>query len=227
MIYARCPVKLQLISHPLCPFVHRSLITLLEKDVPHERTYIDLVNKPDWFLAISPRGKIPVLVVDGTTLFESAAINEFLDETHPPRLFPDDPIERAKQRAWIEVANDLFAAHFKLTRAPTEVEVTAALAALDKTLAYFEAALAGPFFAGEALGPVDIAVAPAFYRFAVAEAHGAPSLLSEHVKVTAWAQRLVARPSTSQAVPPDFSERYLAMLRDHGGYFRAARLKLT
>jgi len=58
-------MKLQLVSHPFCPYVHRAAIMLREKNVPFERTYIDLKNKPDWFLAISPRGKVPVLVADG------------------------------------------------------------------------------------------------------------------------------------------------------------------
>ncbi|MCU1278566.1 MAG: Glutathione S-transferase [bacterium] len=212
-------MKLQLVSHPLCPFVHRSVITLIEKDVPYELTYIDLTNKPEWFLELSPRGKIPVLVADGTPLFESAAINEFLDETHAPRLMPEDAMERARQRAWIEVANDLFAAHGKLITAPSAAELEPATAALGIVLARFEKAAQGPFFAGETLGVVDIAVAPAFHRMAVAESESAPPLLAKFPKVAAWAQRLVARPSTTRAVPPDFSERYLGMLRERGGYF--------
>jgi glutathione S-transferase len=97
-------MKLELISHTLCPFVHRAATMLREKNVPFERRSVDLANKPDWFLAISPRGKVPVLLADGVALFESAAICESLDETHPPRLVPADPFERARQRAWVEVA---------------------------------------------------------------------------------------------------------------------------
>src|SRR5438105_7892875 len=97
---------LELVSHPLCPFAQRSAILLREKAVPFEMRMIDLARKPDWFLAISPRGKVPVLVDDGTPLFESAVINEYLDETHPPRMMPDAPLERARTRAWVEVASD-------------------------------------------------------------------------------------------------------------------------
>src|ERR1700710_3262367 len=79
-------MTLDLDSHPLCPFVHRAAIMLHEKGVPFDRRNVDLKNKPDWFLALSPRGKVPVLVADGVSLFESAAICEFLDETQPPRL---------------------------------------------------------------------------------------------------------------------------------------------
>ena len=57
--------KLTLISHKLCPYVQRAVIALTEKGVPFERIDIDLANKPDWFLKISPLGKVPVLVVAG------------------------------------------------------------------------------------------------------------------------------------------------------------------
>jgi glutathione S-transferase len=59
-----------LISHDLCPYVQRAVITLCEKGVSFERTYVDLANKPDWFLAISPLGKTPVLKIGDEVLFE-------------------------------------------------------------------------------------------------------------------------------------------------------------
>src|SRR5262249_47877118 len=126
-------VKLELVSHPLCPFVHRAAIMLHEKGVAFSTRYIDLKNKPEWFLALSPRGKVPVLVADGVTLFESAAIVEFLDETNAPRIIPVDPFERARQRAWVEVANDLLLAEFKVFTAPS-AELPAARAALAPVL---------------------------------------------------------------------------------------------
>ena len=52
---------LTLVSHLLCPYVQRAAIALAEKNVPFERVVIDLANKPDWFIAISPLGKVPLL----------------------------------------------------------------------------------------------------------------------------------------------------------------------
>src|SRR3954453_15256619 len=76
---------LKLISHKLCPYVQRAVIALNEKGVPFERIDIDLANKPDWFLKISPLGKVPVLLVataDGeTALYESNVICEYIEET--------------------------------------------------------------------------------------------------------------------------------------------------
>ena len=60
---------LKLISHKLCPYVQRAVIALTEKGVDFERIDIDLANKPDWFLKISPLGKTPVLLVGDTAIF--------------------------------------------------------------------------------------------------------------------------------------------------------------
>lgn len=94
-----------MISHPLCPFVHRAAALLTEKGVPFTQRYVDLQAKPDWFKAISPRGKVPVLLVDGVPLFESAVILEYLDETTAPQLLPIDPLTRARHRMWVELSN--------------------------------------------------------------------------------------------------------------------------
>ncbi|HVK69280.1 MAG TPA: glutathione S-transferase family protein, partial [Polyangium sp.] len=101
--------QLTLISHELCPYVQRAAIVLAEKGVAFERIDIDLSNKPDWFLAISPLGKVPLLRVRDESgkeavLFESIAICEYLEETQPgPKLHPEDPIERARDRAWFDL----------------------------------------------------------------------------------------------------------------------------
>ena len=74
------------------------MIVLRAKQIPFEVTYIDLTDKPDWFLAISPHGKVPVLRVDDVPLFESNAIAEYLEEAEAPRLHPEDLLARARNR---------------------------------------------------------------------------------------------------------------------------------
>src|SRR6201996_8245624 len=102
---------LTLISHKLCPYVQRAVIALAEKNVPFERIDIDLANKPDWFLKISPLGKTPVLAVGDRAIFESAVILEYLEETQAGPLHPADALVRAEHRSWIEfgsaVLNDI------------------------------------------------------------------------------------------------------------------------
>jgi len=103
--------RLRLISHKLCPYVQRAVIALSEKGVAFERIDIDLANKPDWFLAISPLGKTPVLQVGDVAIFESAVILEYLEETQPHQVHPADPLRRAEHRGWIEfgsaILNDI------------------------------------------------------------------------------------------------------------------------
>src|ERR1700733_4180978 len=103
---------LKLISHKLCPYVQRAVIALAEKGVGFERIDIDLASKPDWFLAISPLGKTPVLLVGDKALFESAVILEYLEQTQPRPLHPADALMRAEHRAWIEFGSTVLIAGF-------------------------------------------------------------------------------------------------------------------
>src|SRR4051794_30373853 len=101
--------SLKLISHKLCPYVQRAVIALTEKGVSFERIDIDLSKKPDWFVAISPLGKTPVLQVGDKAIFESAVILEYLEETHAWPLHPADPLVRAEHRGWIEFGSAVLA----------------------------------------------------------------------------------------------------------------------
>jgi glutathione S-transferase len=160
--------RLTLISFPTCPFVQRAVIALKEKAVEHEVIYIDLANKPAWFLEISPLGKVPVLKVERDGLppayvFESAVILEYLEETAPgPKLHPEDALERAQHRAWIEFASQTLADNWKLTSAKTREELAAARTALNAKLQRLEATITGPYFAGDRFSYVDAAFGPAF-----------------------------------------------------------------
>ena len=84
------------------PWVQRAVIVLRAKGIDFEITHITADEKPVWFLEISPHGKVPVLWVGDDVLFESNAIAEFLDETVEPRLHPENPVKRARNRAWTD-----------------------------------------------------------------------------------------------------------------------------
>src|SRR5215813_9187855 len=95
--------KYLLVSFKTCPWVQRAAIVLREKGIDFEFRHIEADNRPDWFLAISPHKKVPVLRIDDrVSLFESNAIAEYLDETVPPRLHPEDSAARAVNRAWTD-----------------------------------------------------------------------------------------------------------------------------
>ncbi|PWG61366.1 glutathione S-transferase family protein [Spiribacter halobius] len=200
--------RLQLISHDLCPYVQRAMITLTEKGVGHECIYIDLANKPDWFRAISPLGRVPVLRVGDAVLFESAVICEYLEETTPGRMHPEDPVARAVHRAWIEHASATLAAIAGLYGAPDAEAHGARRRTLQERLAWLERQLGeGPYFAGEPFHLVDAAWAPVFRYLDTFEAIGEPALLDGLERVTTYRRALAARPSVRTAVPEGYPER--------------------
>jgi glutathione S-transferase len=222
---------LKLVSFELCPYVERSRIVLLEKRVPHEVAFIDLADKPAWFLGVSPMGRVPVLLVDDRPIFESMIINELLEELHPdPPLLPRDPIARAEARGWIVFANDvLFPSAFQAMLALAGGGGDAAakpIGAIRGGLAKVEAQLArggGPFFLGERLSLVDAAYAPFLRRWRVTEGWSPEArLLAGFPAVSAWADRLLARPAFREAEPAEFAARTRKSFEERAAKAKAA-----
>ena len=209
--------RLILVSHPLCPYVQRAAIVLAEKGVLFERRDVDLAQKPDWFRAISPLGKTPVLLVDGTAVFESAVICEYLDETLLPRLHPADALERARHRSWMEFGSAVLNGIAAFYNAPDAASLSARGDELAARFVQLEAALAhGPYFAGAQFSMVDAVFAPVFRYFDVFEMIGDVCDFKPTPKLQAWRARLAQRPSVLAAVQPDYSERLLDFLRQRG-----------
>ena len=218
----------RLISFKLCPYVQRAAIVLAEKDVKFERVDIDLADKPDWFLALSPLGKVPVLVVETEgrqeVLFESAVIAEYLDEVLAPRLHPADPLDRARHRAWIEFASATLADLYRYYAGDRSAFESAA-AALDQKFARLEAELGdGPYFAGEHFSLVDAAFAPVFRYFPAFDAFLDHGLLRGRPRLAAWGVVLAKRRSVIGAVSADFTPAlidYIATREGHMAQLRA------
>ncbi len=185
------------------------------KQVEFDVTYIDLRDKPDWFLKISPHGKVPVLVVDEEPLFESNAIAEFLDEVVPPRLHPEDPIGRARHRAWTDFVPDFAKALMGVYYVKTREAMEEGLAQAPKRVQRLEEAIErergndGPFFSGEKLCLVDAAYAPFFQRFAFAERYLDTGLLNAFPLVKAWSDALLAEEMVTGSVVPHFEDEFV------------------
>jgi len=221
--------KFKLISLPLCPYVQRAAILLAEKGVPFERVNIDLANKPDWFLKLSPLGKVPVLVVeqDGReeVLFESAVIAEYLGETCPPQLHPADPLQKARNRAWIEFASATLADIYGYYTATEEATFRERRDAIEAKFARLEAQLGGgPFFAGGRFSLVDAAYAPAFRYFDLFERITGGSPLDGKPKLQAWRKALAERPSVKGAVAPTYLDDLRDYVRQKGGHLASLDL---
>jgi glutathione S-transferase len=214
--------KLTLISHDLCPYVQRAVIALAEKGVPFERRYVDLANKPAWFLAISPLGKVPLLQAGDAVIFESAVILEYLEETQANPLHPADPLARAQHRAMIEFGSAVLSDIWGLEIAPTREATVARIEALREKFARLETSLgAGPWFAGERFGLVDAAFGPVFRYFELFDRLLDHGIFAGRPKVAAWRAALAARPSIRQAVVPDYAARLERFVAGQNGYLAA------
>ena len=202
---------LKLISHKLCPYVQRAVIALIEKGVAFERIDIDLANKPDWFLKISPLGKTPVLLVGDTAIFESAVILEYLEETQPLPLHPADPLARAEHRGWIEFGSAVLGDIAGFYAARDEAAFKAKTAQLEQKFARLEArVVADPWFDGESFSLVDAVFGPVFRYFDVFDGIAGFGILDGKPKLARWRRALAARSSVRSAVSAD----YPALLRD-------------
>ncbi|HEX5455254.1 MAG TPA: glutathione S-transferase family protein [Stellaceae bacterium] len=207
-----------LVSFKTCPWVQRSAIVLREKGTAFEFRHIEPDNRPDWFLAISPHKKVPVLRIDDSiSLFESSAINEYLDETIAPRLHPSDPIKRAINRAWTDYVPSFATATTGCAYAATEDAYKKALEQTPVAFERLEKALetqgSGPFFNGADYSLVDAAYAPFLQRYFFLDRIRRIGLIEKYPRLKAWAEALVARSSTHSFPSAEFEAMYRANVR--------------
>jgi glutathione S-transferase len=211
---------LELVSHHLCPYVQRAVITLTEKAIAHKRTYIDLADKPGWFKAISPLGKVPLLRIDDSVvLFESAVICEYLDEITPGSLHPADPLEKVRHRAWIEFGSSILDAIAGFYNAKDDTGFAGKRHQLIDKFQWLERHLINePYFAGEDFSLVDAVYGPVFRYFDVFENIADFGFFADTPRITAWRAQLRARPSVQQAVAVDYEQRLLVFLERRNSY---------
>jgi glutathione S-transferase len=215
---------LKLISHKLCPYVQRAVIALTEKGVRFERIDIDLANKPEWFLKISPLGKVPVLVVaterGDVALFESNVICEYIEETQAgPSLHPRDPLVRAEHRAWMEFGSAVLSDLWGLETTTDPAIFESKREAVTAKFARVEAALGeGPFFAGEQFSLVDAVFAPVFRYFDVFDEFADLGIFKSTPKVRKWRAELARRPSVRSAVGADYPQLLRAFLKRYDAH---------
>lgn len=141
-------------------------IALLEKGLAFEEDASCRPSQKDEYLAKSPMGKVPYLVVDGTLLRESGVILEYLEDAYPQTpLLPKDPLERAQVRelvVFLELHMELVVrrlygglffgrAFSDQTKAEVERDIAKGVRAF-KAVAKFD-----PFVAGKTLTLADCA----------------------------------------------------------------------
>lgn len=201
---------IKIYSSARCPYAQRTRMLMIEKELPFELIEVDLRNKPDWFLAVSPYGKVPVIVDDGKTIYESAIINEYLDEKFKNiPLMPVAPFERAKARIWMDYCSNkyLVLSRKLLTDNGNDELQTQNKEKLRQALIYmekecFEKNENGNFWLGEKISLVDLHYAPFFERFSAFKELFGVEWPEECVKLKGWWKAIEERDSYKMTVLP-------------------------
>ncbi len=202
--------EVELFSFESCPYAQRTRMALIEKGVDFELTEIDLFNRPDWFKEVSPYGKVPVLRHAGEVIYESAIINQYLDEVFPePPLMPGTPLGRARARIWMDYCETRFltATHKLMSEADDPKRRAANLVKLDEVLRFIEyeglrKLSGGPFWLGADVSLVDLQFSPFFERFGTYEELAGASWPSDCPRLTEWFAAMRERESYRRTAKP-------------------------
>ena len=211
----------ELIGSDICPYVHRTQIVLKLASVDHKVTYIDLQNKPTWFLETSPTGKVPVLRVGSEVLFESSAINEYINAITQAGLLPTEPLAQAQNRAWIEYGSGLLMTFYQLLRDTSPDTIKSHQAKFSDDLSHLENQLKSnsPYFNGDRFALIDAAYAPLFKRVAIVAKHGSLDFLAASPKIKGWSDHLCQDKRIEAIYAPDYEEKFINGLLNAEGYF--------
>lgn len=187
-------------SSPNC---QRVKIVLAEKNLPYEIVPVDLraqeQKTPD-YLKLNPYGKVPVLTDDGTVLYESCIINEYLDEKYPnPPLLPKDPAKKAKARILVDYGMAHFDSPYQKLRMELMKEakdqnpqvIDGAKADLKRLLKRFEDELGDQDYLIGEFSLVDADLLPRFTRLEGFGVLPDPSL----PRLGKYLERMKARPA--------------------------------
>ncbi|MCJ8340323.1 MAG: glutathione S-transferase N-terminal domain-containing protein [Pseudomonadales bacterium] len=163
---------MKLYSAWYCPFAQRAWLALQVEKIPFEYVEIDPYLKTQSWMEISRNtGQVPVITVPGQhSVIDSTRIIEFIEQLHPsaPKLFSADAFINAEQKYWIEHINKriipYFYRYFKFS--DSRVDTAADKKQMIDGLHQFAQAIdhRGPFFNGEQISAVDIALIPFAYR---------------------------------------------------------------
>jgi glutathione S-transferase len=218
----------ELVSFDLCPYVQRSVITLKHKKVDFKITYIDLANPPEWFNKTSPLGKVPLLLVRGSAstgsssnssgepvvVFDSAVINEYIDEVTPPSVLPRDPLLKARERAWVAVSGELLMSLYTIMTSEEKTEVDEAKQELWDVLSRVEEVVSGGnYFSSNGFSLADAAFAPVFMRLLMLKPLRDDAHWKQLPKTRKWADALLALPEVRESVIPEFKQKYVSYLK--------------
>ncbi len=198
--------NLKLLTSAFSPYGQRVETLLLEKNISYNKEFIDLSNKPSWFVETSPLGKIPVLLVEDRPLFESLAILEYLEATYTENiLHPKNQFVLAWHRGWMEFSNTLLSLAFGLVFADNAQTIIDKQQELKNKLALFAKQLKyQPYFNGDFFSILDIAMASAMQPLLFLSEKFNLNLFENLDNLLQYANNVVSRPSFVKSLPENY-----------------------
>jgi len=212
-------MKLELISFKLCPFVQRAIIILKKQNIDYDITYINPMDPPDWFKAISPTGQVPLLKANDEIIFESSVISEFANDISDTDLHPKDAIQKAKNRAWIQFSSSMFDDLFNIVTGDKD-KFSEAKDSLFKKLSRVESVKGDdPFFNGNNFALIDAAFSPLFMRLAwINEFTDNALSLAEFARLSAWSKAVLAVKEVKDSVVDGLDDVYYSNIEGREGH---------
>ncbi|TXG52714.1 hypothetical protein EZV62_021883 [Acer yangbiense] len=198
--------SVKLLGYWASPFALRVHWALKLKGVLYEYIEEELPNKSTLLLRYNPvHKKIPVLVHNNKPLAESLLIIEYIDEVWKQNpLLPEDPYERAKARFWVKFFDDKCASEIMAAFSSKGKEQEKAAIAREN-LKTLESALQGkPFFGGETIGFLDIAVGWIGIWARIVEEIVDVNLIDAETMplLTDWLKKFLEVPIIKASIPP-------------------------
>jgi glutathione S-transferase len=212
--------KLELVSRKLCPFVQRAAIVLNHKNANYKITYVDLEKPPEWFNEISPLKKVPLLKIgENDVLFESAVICEYIDDVTPSSIRPENALQLAYNRAWIEFGSTCIIDQYLLLLKKTEQEFKEQADQIADKLRLVENKLDSlPFFNGETFSLVDATYAPLFIRYEIINNIIPIYTTLDFKKLSTWSKSLLELSAVQTSKESDFNTQYINKIKNFDGY---------
>jgi len=202
---------IKIVSFKICPFVQRVTAALEAKQIPYEIDYISLSDKPEWFLEVSPNGQVPILITEsGTTLFESDAIIEYIEDEFGPLEQGVTNEQRALDRAWSYLGSKHYLPQCGTMSSKNGETFAERSEKLIKAFKKAEDKLSGDtqFFKSNELSNVDMAWLPLLHRAAVVKDKVGYDFLCGLPKMQAWQANLLSTGLAEKSVSEDFVELF-------------------
>lgn len=202
---------IKIVSFKICPFVQRVTAALEAKQVPYKIEYINLNDKPQWFLDISPNGQVPILITEnGNTLFESDAIIEYIDDEFGSLELNLSNEDKALERAWSYLGAKYYLTQCGTMSSKDKESFEERSAKFEQVFKKVEEQLTGSskFFKSDTLSKVDIAWLPLLHRSAIITEHSGYDFLCGLPKVQAWQKALLSTGLAEKSVAEDFVARF-------------------